>query len=70
MICVEVWDGTGAIVVAIPVKLAVTRMWDLEIGKYVSIQRAQSREKYPRRICLLLNDKSQIKYINRAQVPK
>jgi|JI6StandDraft_1071083.scaffolds.fasta_scaffold1810031_1 hypothetical protein len=43
MICAEVWDGSGAIVLAIPFKLAASRLWNLEIGKYVNIMRAQAK---------------------------
>lgn len=70
MICAEVWDGSGAIVLTIPSKLATARLWNLEIGNCVNIQRAQAKEKYPRRLCLLLNEKSLIKHLTKSQLPK
>lgn len=43
MICVELYDDSGTVLLAIPNKIAERRGWDLEIGKLIEVSKVQTR---------------------------
>jgi hypothetical protein len=70
MVCLDLHDGTGSVIVAIPLQFMAKKAWELEIGMWVELLRAEAKEKYPNKICILATDSTQLRVMGKTEIPQ
>lgn len=70
MVSLQIHDATSSVMVAIPEKHVQKNQWDFEVGKWVHLQRIEARQKFPKKLCMLVTEKSKVKFLDSSQIPK